>query len=80
MGRFWVFFSFTGSEFQLRFYFHLYMWVVHWALLLWIPWRTWVWPYEGQVWRCAAAWVAGVLKAPGTQGDWLLGQQEKKVI
>ena len=25
------------------------MWVIHWALLLWLPWRTWVWPYEGQV-------------------------------
>ena len=29
--------------------------------------------------RCgggAAAWVTGVLAAPGTQGNWLLGQQE----
>ena len=29
--------------------------------------------------RCggrAAAWVAGVLAAPGTQGSWRLGQQE----
>ena len=29
--------------------------------------------------RCgggAAAWVAGVLAAPGTQGGWWLGQQE----
>ena len=29
--------------------------------------------------RCgggAAAWVAGVLAAPGTQGSWWLGQQE----
>ena len=29
--------------------------------------------------RCgggAAAWVAGVLAAPGTQGGWRLGQQE----
>ena len=25
----------------------------------------------------AAAWVAGVLAAPGTQGSWWLGQQEK---
>jgi len=23
-----------------------------------------------------AAWVAGVLEAPGTQGSWWLGQQE----
>ena len=26
------------------------MWVVHWGLLLRLPWRTWVWPSEGQVW------------------------------
>ena len=33
MGRFWVFFlSHTASGFQLWFYFHLYMWVVHWGL------------------------------------------------
>ena len=24
----------------------------------------------------AAAWIAGVLAAPGTQGSWQLGQQE----
>ena len=24
----------------------------------------------------AAAWVAGVLAAPGTQGSWWIGQQE----
>ena len=33
------------------FYFHLYMWVFHWGLLLRLPWRTWVCPSEGQVWR-----------------------------
>ena len=27
------------------------MWVVHWGLLLRLPWRTWVCPCEGQVWR-----------------------------
>ena len=32
-GRFWVFFlSHTAPEFQLWFYFHLYMWVIHWGL------------------------------------------------
>ena len=36
-------------EFQLWFYFHLCMWVVHWGLLLRLPWRTWVCPSEGQV-------------------------------
>ena len=30
---------------------HLYMWVVHWGLLLRLPWRAWVCPSEGQVWR-----------------------------
>ena len=33
------------------FYFHLCFWVVHWVLLLRLPWRTWVCPSEGQVWR-----------------------------
>ena len=33
------------------FYFHLFMWVVHWGLLLRLPWRAWVCPCEGQVWR-----------------------------
>ena len=27
------------------------MWVVHWGLLLRLPWRAWVCPCEGQVWR-----------------------------
>ena len=27
------------------------MWVVHWGLLLRLPWRTWVCPCEGQEWR-----------------------------
>ena len=27
------------------------MWVVHWGLLLRLPWRTWVCPSEGQMWR-----------------------------
>ena len=29
------------------FYFHLYTWIVHWGLLLRLPWRTWVCPGEG---------------------------------
>ena len=49
---FWVFFlSHTAPGFQLWFYFYLYMWVVHWGLLLRLPWRTWVCLCEGQVWR-----------------------------
>ena len=52
MGRFWIFFlSHTMLRFQLWFYFHLYMWVVHWALLLRLPWKTWVCPSENQVWQ-----------------------------
>ena len=27
------------------------MWVIHWGLLLRLPWRAWVCPCEGQVWR-----------------------------
>ena len=53
VGRFWVFFlSHTAPGFQLWFYFHLHMWFVHWGLLLRLPWRTWVCPCEGQLWRC----------------------------
>ena len=33
-------------------------------------------PHEGRGAGGAAAWVAGVLAAPGTQGSWRLGQQE----
>ena len=33
------------------FYFHLFVWVVLWGLLLRLPWRTWVCPCEGQEWR-----------------------------
>ena len=31
------------------FFSHLYIWVVHWGLLLRLPWRTWVCPWKGQV-------------------------------
>ena len=50
--RFGVFFlSHTGPGFQLWFCFHLCMWVIDWGLLLRAPWRIWVCPCEGQVWR-----------------------------
>jgi len=45
------FLSHTAHGFQLWFYFHLCMWVVHWGLLLRLPWRAWACPCEGQVWR-----------------------------
>ena len=52
VGRSWVFFlSHTAPGFQLWFYFRLCMRVVHWGLLLRLPWRTWVCPCEVQVWR-----------------------------
>ena len=52
VGGFLVFFlSHTAPGFELWFYFHLYIWVVNWGLLLRLPWRTWVCPCEGQVWR-----------------------------
>ena len=61
MRRFWVLFlSHTTPEFQLWFYFHFCMWVVHWGLLLRLPWRTWVCPCEGQVWRrCSCLGLRG---------------------
>ena len=40
-----------GSGFQLWFYFHLFMWVVHWSLFLRLPLRAWACPCEGPVWR-----------------------------
>ena len=46
-----LFLSHTAPVFQLWFYSHLCMGVVHWGLLLRLPWRTWVCPCESQVWR-----------------------------
>ena len=52
VGRFWVLFiSHTVSRFQLWFYLHLSMWVIHRGLPLRLTWRSWVCPNEGQVWR-----------------------------
>ena len=69
---FWVFFlTHTAPGFQ-----PLCMWVVHWGLLLSLPWRTWVCPREARCAGGAAAWVPGLLAAPGAQGSWQLEQQE----
>ena len=36
------------------------MWLVHWGLLLRLPWRAWVYPCEGQVWRwCSCLGLRG---------------------
>ena len=69
VGRFWVFFlSHTAPGFQLWFYFHS-------ALGSPTEVCSWGWPgglgFARVRARCgsgAAAWVAGVLAAPGTQG------------
>ena len=72
VGRFWVFFlHHTAPWFQSWFYFHLCLWVVHWGLLLRLPWRAWVCRSEGQVWRWCSCWLAGTLEAPGVQGHGL---------
>ena len=64
MGRFWVFFlSHTATGFQLWFYFHLYMWGVHWGLA----------PEAALEDLGLPLWGPGVLVAPGTQGAWQLG-------
>ena len=52
-------FSATLPLFQLWFYVRLYMWMVHWGLLLRLPWRIWVCLCEGQVWSwcsCLGLW------------------------
>ena len=44
------------------FYFYHYIWVIHWGLLLRLPWKTWVCPCEGLVWRwysCLGCRVSG---------------------
>ena len=76
MGGFWVFFlSHTVPRFRLWFYFHLWIWVVHWGLLLRLPWRTWVCPSEGQVQRwlqllgSQGFWQHQVLRGVGGQGS-----------
>ena len=40
--------------------------LVHWGSLLRLPWRAWVCPSEARCGSGAAAWVAGVLAAPGS--------------
>ena len=52
IGRFWVFFlSHTALGFQVWFYFRFYMCAILGLQLLRLPWRDWVCPCEGQVWR-----------------------------
>ena len=49
-------------------YFHLCMWVVHWGLLLRLPWRTWVDPCENWMWRwgsCLGRMGSGITRYSG---------------
>ena len=77
VGEFWVFFlGHTAPGFHLWFYFHLCMWILHWGLLLGLPWKTWACTLRAKCGAGVVAWVTRVLAAPGTQGSWQLGQQE----
>ena len=79
VGKFWVFLSHTAPWVSTVFFFffpHLCLWVIHWGLLLRLPWRTWVAPVRASYGGAAAAWFSGVLAAPGTQGSWWPEQQE----
>ena len=65
----------AAPGFQLWFYFHLYMWFVHWSLAPEAALEGFA-PGRASCGGDAAAWVTGVLATPGTQGGWQLGQQE----
>ena len=74
---FWVFFlSHTVPGFQLWLYFHLctglFTGVCSWGC----PGGLGSTPMRARSGGGAAAWAAGVLAAPGSQGSWRLGQQE----
>ena len=64
----------TAPGFQLWFYFHLYMWVMGFAPEASL--EDLGLPLRARHGSGAAAWIAGVLAAPGTQKSWQLGQQE----
>ena len=45
------------------------MWVVHWGLLLRLPWRAWVCPCESQAWKwcsCLGCRGSGSTRYSGT--------------
>ena len=77
VGRYWVFFlSHTAPGFQLWFYFHLCTWVIHWGLFMRLPWWTWVFPSEGQVWKWCSFLSHRGSGHTRYQGGWWLRQQE----
>jgi len=68
VGRFWVFFlSYTATRFQLWFYIHLYTWIIHWGLAPEAALKGLGLPLCARCGGGAAAWVSGLLAAPGTQ-------------
>jgi len=75
LGMFWVFFlSHIAPGFQLWFYFHLCMWVIHWGLLWGCPGGLGFASVRTRLGGGAAAWVAVFLAATCTQGNWRLGK------
>ena len=66
--RFWFFFlSHTAPGFQLWFYFHLWISVVHWGFSWGCPGGLAFAPVRARCGCGSATWVAGVQAAPGTQ-------------
>ena len=52
MYSWWESFGYSSlATLSLDLNFHLCIWVVHWGLLLRLPWRAWVCPCEDQMWR-----------------------------
>ena len=83
-GKFCVLFlSHIAPGFQLWFYLHLCMWVIHRGLLLRLPWRTWVCPSQNQwflgqqeIWCSRRTWQPTPLLFPGGS----LGQRSPQAI
>ena len=73
-----LFLSHSAPGAQLWFYLHLCIWVIHWSLLLRLPWRTWVCPSEDWVWRWRSCldqrpWKHQVCGGAGAEDTALLG-------
>ena len=80
-GKVLVFFlSHTAPGFLLWFNFHLCVWVVHWGLLLRLPWGTWVCPSEGQVWRWCSCLGHKGSGSTGYSGELVAGAAGNTVL
>ena len=62
------------------FCFHLFMWVVHWGLLLRLPWKTWVCPSESKVWRWCSCLVFRVSGSTRYSGELVARAAENIVL